>query len=185
MSSPHATGARQIDVQDHDLPISDTSVTPPAPYGDDISQPGFRILAQFARDLSFENPHAPESLRADGAGLQPQIDIGVEMNARGRPDGLFEVDLKLSARALRGEQVAFHVELLYGGLFQITGVPETEMEAVLMIECPRYLFPFARRLISDVTAEGGFPPFQLDPIDFAGVYATRKAQGESGFTGAA
>ena len=185
MSRPQATGARQIDDQEHDLLMSDTSITPPASNGEDISQPGFRILAQFARDLSFENPNAPESLRADGQGLQPQIDIGVEMNARGRPDGLFEVDLKLSARAMRGEQVAFHVELLYGGLFQITGVPDSEMEAVLMIECPRYLFPFARRLISDVTAEGGFPPFQLDPIDFAGVYAARKAQGESGFTGSA
>lgn len=165
--------------------MSDTSITPPVENGDDQGQPGFRILAQFARDLSFENPHAPESLRADGQGLQPQIEIGVEMNARGRPDGLYEVDLKLTAQAKRGEQTAFHVELLYGGLFQITGVPETELEAVLMIECPRYLFPFARRLISDVTGEGGFPPFQLDPIDFAGVYAARKAQGESGFTGTA
>ena len=166
--------------------MSDTSATPPAPNGEDISQPGFRILAQFVRDLSFENPNAPESLRADASGLQPQIDIGVEMNARGRPDGLFEVDLKLSAQAKRGESaVAFHVELLYGGLFQITGVPDDEIEAVLMIECPRYLFPFARRLISDVTAEGGFPPFQLEPIDFAGVYAARKAQGDGGFTGTA
>jgi preprotein translocase subunit SecB len=185
MSRPLSPGARPIDDQDHDLLMSDTSMTPPAENGADISQPGFRILAQFTRDLSFENPNAPESLRADGQGLQPQIDIGVEMNARGRPDGLFEVDLKLSAQAKRGDSVAFHVELLYGGLFQITGVPDSELEMVLMIECPRYLFPFARRLISDVTAEGGFPPFQLDPIDFAGVYAARKAQGQSGFTGAA
>lgn len=165
--------------------MSDTTSTPPAGDGDAMTQPGFRILAQFVRDFSFENPHAPESLRADGQGLQPQIDIGVEMSARGRPDGLFEVDLKLNAQAKKGDQVAFHVELLYGGLFQVTGVPETEMEGVLMIECPRYLFPFARRLISDVTAEGGFPPFQLDPIDFAGIYAARKAQGETGFVGSA
>jgi preprotein translocase subunit SecB len=165
--------------------MSDTSITPPAGNGEDTGQPGFRILAQFARDLSFENPNAPESLRSDGQGLQPQIDIGVEMNARGRPDGLYEVDLKLTAQAKRGDNVAFIVELLYGGLFQISGVPDTELEPVLMIECPRYLFPFARRLISDVTAEGGFPPFQLDPIDFAGVYAARKATGESGFVGSA
>ncbi len=183
MSRPLSRGARPIDVQEHDLLMSDTSTTP-ADNGGDISQPGFRILAQFVRDLSFENPLAPESLRSDGQGLQPQIDIGVEMSARGRPDGLFEVDLKLSAQAKRGESIAFVVELLYGGLFQITGIPEAEIEPVLMIECPRYLFPFARRLISDVTAEGGFPPFQLDPIDFAGVYAARKANGEtSGFVG--
>ncbi len=176
-------GARPIDVQEHDLLMSDTSTTP-ADNGGDISQPGFRILAQFVRDLSFENPLAPDSLRADAQGLQPQIDIGVEMNARGRQDGLFEVDLKLSAQAKRGENVAFHVELLYGGLFQITGVAESEVEAVLMIECPRYLFPYARRMIADVTGEGGFPPFQLDPIDFAGIYAARRANGEtSGFVG--
>jgi len=157
--------------------MSDTPSAPPAENGAATDQPGFRILAQFVRDFSFENPLAPESLRADASGLQPQIDIGVEMNARGRPDGLYEVDIKLSTHAKRGDKVAFLVELLYGGLFQITGVPEAEIEAVLMIECPRYLFPFARRMISDVTAEGGFPPFQLEPIDFAGLYAARKAQG--------
>ncbi|MGA0605934.1 protein-export chaperone SecB [Phenylobacterium sp. VNQ135] len=136
--------------------------------------PGIRILAQFIRDLSFENPRAPEALRA-GQG-QPQIDLGVEMNARGREDGLFEVDLKLSAKAVREDGALFVVELLYGGVFQIAGIPAEDMEPVLLIECPRYLFPFARRVIADVTAEGGFPPFMLDPIDFAGVYAARKAQ---------
>lgn len=98
------------------------------------------------------------------------------MNARGREDGLFEVDLKLSARATRDDGALFVVELLYGGVFQIAGVPAEDLEPVLLIECPRYLFPFARRIIADVTAEGGFPPFMLDPIDFAGVYAARKAQ---------
>jgi preprotein translocase subunit SecB len=145
------------------------------------AQSGIRILAQFVRDFSFENPLAPDSLRAGAA--QPQIDMGVEMNARGRPDGLFEVDLKLSARALRDEQAVFHVEVVYGGLFHIEGVAEADLEPVLLIECPRFLFPYARRLISDVTAEGGFPPFLIDPIDFAGVYAARKAQAEAGVVG--
>jgi preprotein translocase subunit SecB len=138
--------------------------------------PGIRILAQFIRDLSFENPRAPETLR--GGAAQPQIDLGVEMNARGREDGYFEVDLKLSAKAMREDGPLFVVELLYGGVFQISGVPAEEIEPVLLIECPRYLFPFARRIIADVSAEGGYPPFMLDPIDFAGVYAARKAQGE-------
>jgi len=136
--------------------------------------PGIRVLAQFVRDLSFENPRAPETLRAGGA--QPQIDLGVEMNARGRDDGFFEVDLKLSARASREDGPLFVVELLYGGVFQITGVTQEELEPVLLIECPRFLFPFARRIIADVSADGGFPPFMLDPIDFAGVYAARKAE---------
>ncbi|MBJ7413396.1 MAG: protein-export chaperone SecB [Phenylobacterium sp.] len=145
---------------------------PPAQGG----EPGIRILAQFIRDLSFENPRAPDALRPSQD--QPQIDLNVEMNARGREDGLFEVDLKLSARAGRTDGALFHVELLYGGVFQIGGVPAEEMEPVLLIECPRYLFPFARRIIAEVSSEGGFPPFLLDPIDFAGVYAARKAQGE-------
>ena len=145
-----------------------------APETETEAQPGIRILAQFVRDLSFENPRAPEALR--GGAAQPQIDLGVEMNARSREDGLFEVDLKLSAKAQRDDGPLFVVELLYGGVFQITGVPAEEVEPVLLIECPRFLFPFARRIIADVTSDGGYPPFLLDPIDFAGVYQARKAQ---------
>ena len=156
-----------------------TDIGPPAL--DDSGQPGIRILAQYIRDLSFESPHAPESLRAGGP--QPQIDLGVELNARGRDDGFFEVELKLTARALREPDTVFHVELVYAGLFQIVGVSDTDLEPVLMVECPRYLFPFARRIISDLTAEGGFPPFMLEPLDFAGIYAQRKAQGEGQFIG--
>jgi preprotein translocase subunit SecB len=142
--------------------------------GQGLEEPGVRVLAQFIRDLSFENPRAPDALRQ--AGGQPQMDVGVEMNARGRDDGFFEVDLKLSARATREDGPLFHVEVLYGGVFQITGVPPEAMEQALLIECPRFLFPFARRIIADVTSDGGFPPFLLDPIDFAGVYAARKAE---------
>jgi preprotein translocase subunit SecB len=152
--------------------MTDIDAGAAAPGGS--AEPGIRILAQFIRDLSFENPRAPDALRP--AQDQPQIDLGVEMNARGREDGLFEVDLKLSAKAARSDGPMFVVELLYGGVFQINGVPAEEMEPVLLIECPRYLFPFARRIIAEVSSEGGFPPFLLDPIDFAGVYAARKAQ---------
>ena len=86
--------------------------------------------------------------------------------------------------ATNGETM-FQIELLYGGLFQITGVSEADMEPVLMVECPRYLFPYARRVISDLTSEGGFPPFMLDPIDFGAVYMARKAQMEANGGGAA
>ena len=154
---------------------------PPAglPDGaDPNAPPGIRILAQFIRDLSFENPRAPESLRA---GAQPpQIDLSVEMNARTRPDGLYEADLKLVVTAQSNGETVFQVELLFGGLFQITGIPEAEMEPVLLIECPRYLFPFARRIIADLTGESGFPPFMLEPIDFAAVYQARQAAQPAG-----
>lgn len=144
----------------------------PAPQ-QPMQGPGIRILAQYIRDLSFENPRAPESLRGEGA---PKIELDVELAARNRPDGLNEVDLKLSVSANRNEEIVFHVEVLFGGLFQIEGVPADELEAVLLVECPRYLFPFARRIIADLTGEGGFPPFRMDPIDFAGIYMARRAQ---------
>lgn len=145
--------------------IDSSTAAPPPP-----SQ--IRVLAQFVRDLSFENPRAPDSLRA---AAQPQIELGVEMSARGRTDGFYEVDLKLSAAAVADGQPTFQIELVYGGLFQIEGVMEEHLEAVLLVECPRYLFPFARRVISDATADGGFPPFMLEPIDFASVYAAQRA----------
>jgi len=150
----------------------------PGVPSDGVQAPGIRVLAQFIRDLSFENPHAPDSLNLGAQ--SPQMDIGVEMNARGRPDSLFEVDLKLTASAQRDGSAVFHCELLYGGLFQLTGVPEQEMELVLMTECPRFLFPFARQIVADMSSQGGFPPFMLDPIDFMGIYMAQKAQGQLG-----
>ena len=155
-------------MSNYDNPVAPPQEQPPG-------EPGFRILAQFVRDLSFENPRAPDSLRAAG-GAPPQIDMGVEMNAKGRPDGLFEVDLKLSCRADRNGEPVFHIELLYGGLFQIQGVPAEEMETVLLIECPRFLFPFARQIIANLTTEGGFPAFRMDPLDFGAIYMARRAQ---------
>jgi preprotein translocase subunit SecB len=158
--------------------MTDTA-SPPPPLADgapnDANQPGIRILAQYIRDLSFESPHAPESLR--GGDSAPQIDMGVDLNAKGREDALYEVELKLTARATRESEAVFHIELVYAGLFQIVGVQPADMEPVLMIECPRFLFPFARRIIADLSIEGGFPPFMLEPLDFAGIYAARRAQG--------
>jgi preprotein translocase subunit SecB len=147
-----------------------------ATQGEEINPAGIRVLAQYTRDLSFENPRAPDSLRVSGE--QPAIDIGVELNAKGRPDGLFEVELKLTVDAKKGGEQSFAVELVYGGLFELAGIPPEELEPVLMIEAPRFLFPFARRIIGDLTSDGGFPPFMLEPIDFAGIYQSRRAQGE-------
>ena len=155
--------------------MTDTTAAGSPPInGEMTGQPGIRILAQYIRDLSFENPNAPDALRASET--PPQIDLNVELNARGRQDALHEVELKLTARATRGSETVFHVELVYGGLFQILGVPPADMEPVLMIECPRYLFPFARKVVADLSIEGGFPPFMLEPLDFAGIYAARRAQ---------
>jgi preprotein translocase subunit SecB len=154
---------------------------PPPGLQDGLVQPAIRILAQFVKDLSFENPRAPESLRAGGQ--PPQIELGVELNAQAREGGVFEVELKLNANARREAEAVFQIELVYGGLFQIVGVESEDLEQVLLIECPRYLFPFARRLISDLSAEGGFPPLMLEPIDFAAIYLARKAQADQAVVG--
>lgn len=151
---------------------ADQGATPPP--GAETEQRGLRVLAQFIRDLSFENPKAPDSLR--WAGTQPQMDVNVEMNARGRPDGLFEVDLKIASSAQHDEGAVFACELVYGGLFQLQGIPDEEVEPLLMVECPRLLFPFARSIIADLSVQSGFPPFMLDPLDFAGIYMAQKAQ---------
>lgn len=156
-------------------------MTDVSPVPDDANVPaqdgapgGFRILAQYVRDLSFENPKAPESLRVEG---KPAIDMNVELNAQGRPDGLFEVEMRLSVKATTEQTSVFQVELVYGGLFQLTNVQPQDIEPLLLIECPRYLFPFAREIISRATADGGFyPPFMIDPIDFTGIYLSRQAQ---------
>ena len=154
-------------------PPSDANTAAPADGAPQGPQgPGFRIVAQYVKDLSFENPKAPDSLRVDG---KPAIDMGVEMNAQGRPDGLFEVDLRLTIKATTDAMTVFNVELLYGGLFALQGVPDQDIEPLLLIECPRYLFPFAREIIARATSDGGFyPPFMLDPIDFAGIYVARQ-----------
>ena len=106
----------------------------------------------------------------------------MDQRAHGRADALFEVDLKLNVTATRDSSVVFQLELVFGGLFQVTGVPEAGVEQVLLIECPRYLFPFARRMVTDLTADGGFPPLMLEPIDFAAVYVARK-KAEAGQSG--
>jgi preprotein translocase subunit SecB len=143
-----------------------------------MAAPQVAILAQYVKDLSFENPNAPQSLQMQG---QPRIDINVNVNARAGGEEMFEVELKIdaTARAADGDRVAFAVELLYAGLFRLSGVPQEAIEPFLVVEAPRILFPFARRVISDCTRDGGFPPLMLEPIDFGSLYMQQlEARGE-------
>src|SRR5688500_12795327 len=114
--------------------MTDTDLGPAA--ADLDAGPAMRVLTQFVRDFSFENPRAPESLRMEG---KPEVDMGVEMNAKGRADGLFEVDMRLSVKASADTGPMFAIDLVYGGLFQISGIPEDQLETVLLVECPRYM----------------------------------------------
>lgn len=138
------------------------------------SQPSVQIRAQYVKDLSFESPHAPGSLFA--AAQRPNIDVGVDLKAQKLQDGFYEVLIMLSARASHEGNSLFLIELAYGGVFQLSNVPEEHTERVLLIDGPFMLFPFLRRIISDVTRDGGFPPLMLDPIDFHQLYLQNKQQ---------
>ncbi len=144
----------------------------------DAPTPQIRVLAQYIKDLSFENPSAPGSLRAGQD--SPQIDMGIDVQARRADEHAYEVVLNLEAKAHRGDTVAFIVELKYAGLFHFVNMPENAIEQMLLIESPRMLFPFARRLMAEVTRDGGFPPLYIDPIDFAGLYLAQKRRAEAG-----
>ncbi|HWT31975.1 MAG TPA: protein-export chaperone SecB, partial [Propylenella sp.] len=131
-------------------------------------------LGQYIKDLSFENPGAPRSLRPSDKA--PKLDINVNVNARPQSENEFEIELKLEAKATRGADTLFIAEVSYAGLFQIRNVPQEHMHPLLLIECPRLLFPFARQIIADATRQGGFPPLMVDPIDFAALYRQRMAE---------
>jgi preprotein translocase subunit SecB len=137
-------------------------------------QAGIHVLGQYIKDLSFENPQAPKSLRTGEQA--PKLDVNVNVNARPQSQTEFEIELKLEAKAVRGSETLFIAEVTYAGLFQVRNVPQEHIHPLLLIECPRLLFPFARQIIADATRQGGFPPLMIDPIDFAQLYRQRVAE---------
>ena len=147
-----------------------------APDAKGLKQPQLRILAQFIRDLSFENV---ASQREGEVNVQPNINLQVNIDAKKRSaENQYEVTNKLTVnnKAKDDSQILFILELEYVGLFLIKDVPEDQLRPLLMIECPRLLFPFVRRIISDVTRDGGFPPLNIDNIDFLSIYHAEMAQ---------
>ena len=136
------------------------------------SQPQVAIVAQYIKDLSFENPGAP-ALMSQG----PAIDLGVDLQARRGDAEHFEVELKLRVTAKNGDKTAFLLELAYAGLFRVIGVPEEMLQPLLLIQAPHMIFPFARRIVADVVRDGGMPPLMIDPIDFASLYQSKLASG--------
>lgn len=133
------------------------------------TQPSLNILSQYIKDLSFENPGAPKSLI--GNSEAPEINISVNVGAEKVEDDVFAVELTLVSKAERSGDVLFNCELVYGGVFRIAGFSDEQIHPVVMIECPRMIFPFARQVFAAVTQQGGFPPLMLDPVDFASIYA--------------
>jgi preprotein translocase subunit SecB len=145
----------------------------PAPDMPEGTAPMFTILAQYSKDFSFENPNAPQSLIQQQA--QPQISIQINVNPRQLSPTDYEVELKLDGKAEHDGNVLFAFDLNYAGVFRLSNIPPENLGPLLMIECPRLLFPFAREIISSAIANGGFPPLLLNPVDFVGLYQQKMA----------
>ncbi|MCP5361117.1 MAG: protein-export chaperone SecB [Hyphomicrobiales bacterium] len=137
-----------------------------------------KVNAQYIKDLSFENPNAPKSLMRSKE--QPKIDINLDLRRSHLQDNTHALDMHIHAKAYTDEQTLFVLELVYGGLFTLENIPEAEIEPAMLIFCPTLLFPFARRVVSDVTRDGGFPPLTLEPIDFGKLYLQRQQQAGGG-----
>ena len=150
------------------------STTNGGPAPEPNLQPQLNVVAQYIKDFSFENPNAPQSLVP--ATTQPQIGIQINVGAKPMPDGNFEVTLKLDGKAESAGKLLFSFELEFAGIFRIQNVPQESLNAIVLIECPRLLFPFAREIIATTVRNGGFPPLLLDPVDFVGLYRQRMAK---------
>jgi preprotein translocase subunit SecB len=128
--------------------------------------PQLNVLAQYTKDLSFENPNAPSSLAPQQQ--QPAINIQINVSANNIAEN--EVTLSVEGKAENAGKLMFSFDLAYAGVFRIVNVPKENLHPLVMIECPRLLFPFAREIIATSVRDGGFPPLMLDPVDFVGLY---------------
>ncbi len=145
----------------------------PAPGVDPAQPPQLNVVGQYIKDFSFENPNAPQSLTAT---TQPQIGIQINVGAKPLSNTDIEVSLKLEGKAETAGTLMFRFDLEFAGVFRIQNVPQESMNAIVLIECPRLLFPFAREIVANAVRNGGFPPLLLDPVDFVGLYRQKLSE---------
>jgi preprotein translocase subunit SecB len=157
--------------------MTDTSAgngdTGAADGADQTPKPQINVNAQYVKDLSFENPGAPQSLANNEA---PKIEVNVDVGAQAIGEIQYEVQLSITANAERNDEKVFVAEVVYAGIFTIANANEQTLRPLLLIECPRFLFPFARQIVADATRDGGFPPLLLEPIDFAQLFMAAQAK---------
>lgn len=159
--------------------MAENPETPPsgANPAEQAEPPRLLIQTQYIKDLSFENPRAPLSL---GQSQQrPEIAVRVDVRAQPMENDRFEVVIQLNVDAKAGNEPVFMLELSYAGVFQLLNIPKDSLQPLLLVECPRLLFPFARRIVSDASRDGGFPPLMIDPIDFVALYRRRQEQAQA------
>lgn len=133
-----------------------------------------KVVAQYIKDLSFENPNIEKILKDPGD--QPNLQLSINVGAKGMGPSLYESSIDFNAQATNKHGEIYQLELVYAGLFRIENLPEQALEPFLLVNCPSILFPFVRRLTADLTREGGFPPLLLDPFDFASLYMRRQQE---------
>ena len=146
---------------------------PPAPEG---SSQQLLVNAQYVKDLSFENPRAPQSLSQQTA--QPAVEINVDVKAANIGPDTYEVTLTVNASAKVEAGSLFLIELVYAAVVTVRNVPQPALAAIILVEVPRLMFPFARNIIASATRDGGFPPLMINPIDFAELLRRGQGQGE-------
>ena len=151
------------------MPTNGGQAAPPPTTG----APQLNVLSQYIKDFSFENPNAPKSFNST---VQPQISIQINVQANPISNTDFEVELKLEGKAEASGSVMFSFELSFAGIFRLQNIPQEQLHPIVLIECPRLLFPFAREIIATNVRNGGFPPLLLEPIDFVQLYQQRMAQ---------
>jgi preprotein translocase subunit SecB len=139
--------------------------------------PQLNVLGQYVKDFSFENPNAPRSLQPGQEQPQINVQINVSVNTLAPTD--YEITLKLEGKADSGGSVLFAFDLTFAGVFRIQNVPQEHIQPLVMIECPRLLFPFAREIVGTAVRNGGFAPLLLDPVDFVSLYQQRMAQAQA------
>lgn len=168
--------------------MSDSSVPPTAPStepgagADPAAQgPVLQTLAQFLKDLSFENPSPLESLTLNNP--NPTVNVNVSVSTRPAQDNIHELAVTLQVHTLAGEKSLFLIELTYCGLFALVNIPQDQIEPILRVHCASLLFPFIRNIVSETTRDGGFAPLYLNIIDFAQLYQQYQASGTSNGAG--
>ncbi len=143
----------------------------------DQPTPSVALRAQYVKDLSFENPKAPQSLFT--LKDAPQMEVSVNLGAQRLDKDVFELAIHINARAIAENATIFMADLTYAGVLEIKGVPEEAIDQIVFIQGAFLIYPFARRVISDVTRDGGFPPLQMEPIDFFALYQQNRTKAES------
>ncbi len=147
----------------------------PAPSAQPQAQ--LNVLAQYIKDFSFENPNAPRSLQPSQE--QPAINIQINVNVGQLAETDYEVTLKLEGKADSKSSMLFAFDLTFAGVFRLQNVPQDSLHPLIMIECPRLLFPFAREIVANAVRNGGFPPLLLDPVDFVALYQQKMSQAQA------